>query len=164
MLIQLCYLPQASYTIGGQSFSAAEIEFVILKMKPPMHRPQLVCGIQSYCLFVSFSFIIDLVRIFTADNVQDELQSSMKDYIRASIGLSEKGKLLVPEMLHSFTKGIVEDSLLVDWICRYLSSDQITIVHYSKPQWKQRLLGVRSFSIVPFDSRFRYLFLPDKTS
>ncbi|XP_064954467.1 uncharacterized protein LOC135666098 isoform X2 [Musa acuminata AAA Group] len=104
------------------------------------------------------------VRIFTADNVQDELQNSMKDYIRASIGLSDKGKLLVPEMLHSFAKGVVEDSLLVDWICRYLSSDQITIVHYSKPQWKQRLLGVRSFSIIPFDSRFRYLFLPDKTS
>nr|XP_018678708.1 PREDICTED: uncharacterized protein LOC103976876 isoform X4 [Musa acuminata subsp. malaccensis] len=104
------------------------------------------------------------VRIFTADTVQDELQNSMKDYIRASIGLNDKGKLLVPEMLHSFAKGVVEDSLLVDWICRYLSSDQITIVHYSKPQWKQRLLGVRSFSIIPFDSRFRYLFLPDKTS
>lgn len=33
---------QACYTVGGQSFSAAEIEFVILKMKTPVHRPQLV--------------------------------------------------------------------------------------------------------------------------
>ncbi|KAJ8500816.1 hypothetical protein OPV22_011368 [Ensete ventricosum] len=178
-------MQKASYTIGGQSFSAAEIEFVILKMKPPMHRPQLAQSLALHKFKISSEhreYSVDsaeplvvfalscgmysspAVRIFTADNVQDELQSSMKDYIRASIGLSEKGKLLVPEMLHSFTKGVVEDSLLVDWICRYLSSDQITIVHYSKLQWKQRLLGVRSFSIVPFDSRFRYLFLPDKTS
>jgi hypothetical protein len=33
---------QACYTIGGQPVSAAEIEFVILKMKTPVHRPQLV--------------------------------------------------------------------------------------------------------------------------
>nr|XP_018678705.1 PREDICTED: uncharacterized protein LOC103976876 isoform X1 [Musa acuminata subsp. malaccensis] len=178
-------MQKASYTIGGQSFSAAEIEFVILKMKPPMHRPQLAQSLALHKFKISKEhreYSVDsaeplvvfalscgmysspAVRIFTADTVQDELQNSMKDYIRASIGLNDKGKLLVPEMLHSFAKGVVEDSLLVDWICRYLSSDQITIVHYSKPQWKQRLLGVRSFSIIPFDSRFRYLFLPDKTS
>jgi len=33
---------QAAYTIGGHSFSAAFIEYVILKMKPPSHRPQMV--------------------------------------------------------------------------------------------------------------------------
>jgi hypothetical protein len=33
---------QACYTVGGLSISAAEIEFVILKMKTPLHRPQLV--------------------------------------------------------------------------------------------------------------------------
>lgn len=34
---------QAAYTIGGHSFSAADIEYIILKMKPPVHRPQIVC-------------------------------------------------------------------------------------------------------------------------
>lgn len=34
---------QATYTVGGQSFTAADIEFIILKMKPPAHRPQIVC-------------------------------------------------------------------------------------------------------------------------
>lgn len=101
------------------------------------------------------------VKIFTSDNVQDELQNSMRDYVRASIGISEKGKLLVPKLLHSFAKAIVEDSLLVDWICRYLSPDQVTVVRDSTSQLKQRLLGARSFSVIPFDSRFRYLFLPD---
>jgi hypothetical protein len=31
--------------VGGQSFSAAEIEFVILKMKNPAHRPQIVLSV-----------------------------------------------------------------------------------------------------------------------
>nr|CAB3471263.1 unnamed protein product [Digitaria exilis] len=35
-------MQKACYTVGGQPVSAAEIEFVILKMKTPVHRPQLV--------------------------------------------------------------------------------------------------------------------------
>uniref|UniRef100_A0A804U744 Ternary complex factor MIP1-like n=1 Tax=Zea mays TaxID=4577 RepID=A0A804U744_MAIZE len=35
-------MQKAAYTIGGHSFSAAFIEYVILKMKPPSHRPQMV--------------------------------------------------------------------------------------------------------------------------
>lgn len=34
--------PQAAYTVGGHSYTAATMEYVILKMKPPMHRPQIV--------------------------------------------------------------------------------------------------------------------------
>lgn len=104
------------------------------------------------------------VKIFSAKNVHDELQNSMRDYIRASIGISEKGKLLVPKLLHGFAKGVVEDSMLVDWICRYLCPDQIAIIRNSASlQRKHRLLGVRSFNTIPFNSRFRYLFLPDNS-
>jgi hypothetical protein len=39
--------------VGGQSFSAAEIEFVILKMKNPAHRPQIVLSVPH----LSISFI-----------------------------------------------------------------------------------------------------------
>ncbi|KAJ6825418.1 uncharacterized protein M6B38_376045 [Iris pallida] len=182
--IKLFYLMQkASYTIGGQSFNAADIEFVLLKMKPPAHRPQigLVLALHKFkiseehrkysidspeplVLFALSSgmYSSPAVRIFTPDNVQDELKKSMKDYVRASIGIGDGGKLLVPKLLHCFARSVVEDSLLVDWICRYLTPDQVTIVRDSTSQKKQRLLGVRSFSIVPFDSRFRYLFLPEK--
>ncbi|RRT70777.1 hypothetical protein B296_00007188 [Ensete ventricosum] len=46
-------VPQASYIIGGQSFSAAEIEFVVLKMKPPGHRPQLALALSLHKLRIS---------------------------------------------------------------------------------------------------------------
>ncbi|KAJ6837604.1 uncharacterized protein M6B38_119735 [Iris pallida] len=176
-------MQKASYTVGGQSFNAVDIEFVLLKMKPPAHRPQigLVLALHKFTIseehwrysidspepLVVFALSTGMysspaVRIFTPENVQDELKNSMKDYIQASVGIGDRGKkVLVPKLLHCFARGVVEDSLLVDWICRYLTPDQVAAVRDSASQRKQRLLGVRSFGIVPFDSRFRYLFLPE---
>ncbi|KAH9305450.1 hypothetical protein KI387_009854, partial [Taxus chinensis] len=34
-------MQKAAYTVGGYSFNAVDIEYLILKMKPPMHRPQM---------------------------------------------------------------------------------------------------------------------------
>ncbi|MQL71484.1 hypothetical protein Taro_003809, partial [Colocasia esculenta] len=174
-----------SYTIGGQSISAADIEYVILKMKPPVYRPQIALILALHKFKISEEhkkFSMDdpeplavfgiscgmysspAVRIFTANKVKEELQSSFRDYVRASVGISDKGKLLVPKLLHCFAKSVVEDSLLVDWICRFLSPEQAAEVRNSTSHRKQRLLGARSFCVVPFDSRFRYLFLPDNKS
>ncbi|CAD6335667.1 unnamed protein product [Miscanthus lutarioriparius] len=173
-------MQKACYTIGGQPVSATEIEFVILKMKTPVHRPQLSLmlalhkfktseNLKKYSIddteprvlfaLCSGMFSSPAVRIFSAENVRAELQESMRDYIRASVGINDKGELIVPKLLQSYAKGIVEDSLLADWICRHLTLDQVAAIQDTSSSHKQRLLGVRSFSVIPFDSRFRYLFL-----
>ena len=41
-LIPFMFASQAAYTVGGHSYTAAAMEYVILKMKPPTHRPQIV--------------------------------------------------------------------------------------------------------------------------
>ena len=60
------YIFQAAYTVGGHSFSAAAIEYVILKMKPPLHRPQIVWhGLVlwiNYCLIVPH-FLIKCLHV-----------------------------------------------------------------------------------------------------
>ncbi|XP_040376169.1 uncharacterized protein LOC102707005 [Oryza brachyantha] len=178
-------MQKACYTVGGQSFSAAEIEFVILKTKTPVHRPQLslmlalnkfkiteehkkyaIDGTEPLVLFglSCGMFSSPAVRIFSAANVRQELQESLRDYVQASIGISDRGKLLIPKLLQSYAKGNVEDSMLVDWICHHLAPDQVAIIRDSSSQRKQRLLGARSFTVVAFDSKFRYLFLPDSSS
>ncbi|KAM0849420.1 hypothetical protein ACQ4PT_053760 [Festuca glaucescens] len=106
---------------------------------------------------------MEQVRIFSAENVRQELQESMRDYIRASVGINDKGKLTVPALLQSYAKGTVEDSLLADWICRQLTPAQVSAIQDTTSSRKQRLLGFRSFTVIPFDSKFRYLFLPDRT-
>ncbi|XP_066382108.1 uncharacterized protein [Miscanthus floridulus] len=177
-------MQKACYTVGGQSFSAAEIEFVILKMKTPVHRPQLSLmlalnkfkitedhkkySIDEFEPLLLFGlscgmFSSPAVRIFSAANVRQELQESLRDYIQATVGTNDKGKLLIPKLVQSYAKGVVEDSLLADWICHHLAPDQAAVIRDSSSQRKQRLLGFRGFTVLAFDSKFRYLFLPDSS-
>ncbi|GKV26819.1 hypothetical protein SLEP1_g36048 [Rubroshorea leprosula] len=178
-------MQKAAYTVGGHSFSAAAIEYAILKMKQPLHRPQIALLLALHKLKVSdeqrksaidaheplLSFALSCgmysspsVRIYTATSVREELEEAQRDYIRAAVGVSSKGKLLVPKLLHCFAKGFVDDANLAVWISHYLPSNQAAFVEQCISQRRQSLLGSRNCGILPFDSRFRYLFLPDKGS
>ncbi|XP_062155401.1 uncharacterized protein LOC133863475 isoform X2 [Alnus glutinosa] len=176
-------MQKAAYTVGGHSFSAAAIEYVILKMRPPLHRPQIALllalhklkvseeqrksAVDTYEPFVAFALSCGMysspaVRIYTAKNVREELQEAQHDFIRASVGISSKGRLLVPKMLHCFAKSFVDDANLAVWMLHYLPPHQAAFVEQCISQRRQSLLGSRNCGILPFDSRFRYLFLPDK--
>ncbi|KAK8654765.1 hypothetical protein V6N13_107365 [Hibiscus sabdariffa] len=179
-------MQKAAYTVGGLSVSAADIECAILKMNPATYRPQIaaVFALQKFKASVELQkYTIDhpepllhfvlscglhsspAVRIFRPENTNELLKRSMKDYIQASVGISNKGKLLVPKLLHCFAKGVVEDSVLPEWLCQFLSTQQASMVGSCLSRNKWRLLGARGFSVLPFDSRFRFLFLlDDKTS
>ncbi|XWS19192.1 hypothetical protein CRYUN_Cryun32bG0110400 [Craigia yunnanensis] len=178
-------MQKAAYTVGGHSFSAVAIEYAILKMKPSLHRPQIALllalhklkvsdeqrksAIDTYEPLVSFALSCGMysspaVRIYTAKNVREELEEAQRDFIRASVGVSSKGKLLVPKLLHCFAKGFVDDSNLAVWISHYLPPHQAAFVEQCISQRRQSLLGSRNCGILPFDSRFRYLFLHDKIS
>ncbi|KAJ4844497.1 hypothetical protein Tsubulata_006338 [Turnera subulata] len=176
-------MQKAAYTVGGHSFNAAAIEYVMLKMKPPIHRPQIALllalhklkvseeqrksAIDSHEPLVAFALSCGMysspaVRVYTAKNVREELQEALHDFLRASVGVSNKGKLLVPKMLHCFAKSFVDDSNLAVWISHYLPPNQAAFVEQCISQRRQSFLASRNCGILPFDSRFRYLFLPDK--
>ncbi|TYI71864.1 hypothetical protein E1A91_D07G019200v1 [Gossypium mustelinum] len=178
-------MQKAAYTIGGLSVSAADIECTVLKMNPATYRPQIAAvfalqkfkasaELQKYTIdhpepLLHFALSCGLhsspaVRIFRPENMNESLKRSMQDYIQASVGISNKGKLLVPKLLHCFAKGMVEDSVLPDWICQFLSPQQASMVKNCLSRNKWRILGARVFSIIPFDSRFRFLFLLDDKS
>ncbi|KAK9101673.1 hypothetical protein Scep_025103 [Stephania cephalantha] len=176
------FMQKAAYTVGGHSFTALDIEYVILKIRPPTHRPQMALLLalhkfkmpedqRKYSIerpepLVEFALSCGMrsspaVRIFKAANVAEDLNDSLRDYVRASVGLSNKGKLVVPKLLHCYAKGIVEDAALPEWICQFICPEQAAIVRDNSSRRKQRLLSTRSFAVLPFDSQFRYLFLPD---
>lgn len=176
-------MQKAAYTVGGHSYNAAAIEYMILKMKPPLHRPQIAlllalqklkvteeqrkCAIDEYEPLVAFALSCGMysspaISIYTAKNVREELQEAQRDFIRASVGFSSKGKLLVPKMLHCFCKGSVDDANLAVWITHYHPPLQAAFVEQCISQRRQSFLGSRNCGILPFDSHFRYLFLPDK--
>lgn len=173
-------MQKAMYTVGGQSFSAADIEYIMLKMKPPPHRPHIALCLALHEfkeLEVKEIYSIDqpvpllpftlscgtysspAVRIFKPGKVADMLRQSLKDYVRASVGISNKGKVVIPKLLHSFMKDIGEDASMAEWICQFLPGEQANMVRDCSSKIKWRLLGTRSFTVLPFSSRFRYLFL-----
>ncbi|XP_065014464.1 uncharacterized protein LOC135642328 isoform X1 [Musa acuminata AAA Group] len=176
-------MQKAAYTVGGHSFSAACIEYGILKMKPPVHRPQTALflalhklklseeqkkfSIETFEPLVTFalscgSYSSPAVKIYSPANVKEELQEAQRDYVRASVGVSSKGKLLVPKMLYCFARGIVDDANLAIWISQFLPQQQAAFVQQCMSQRRQRFLGSCNFRVMAFDSRFRYLFLPEK--
>ncbi|KAJ8750831.1 hypothetical protein K2173_016012 [Erythroxylum novogranatense] len=173
-------MQKAAYNVGGHSFSAADIEYIILKMKAPVYRPQiaLVLTLQKFKVteeqkkfaidqpepLLAFALSCGMhsspaVRIFRPENVHELLQNSLRDYIQASVGINDRNKLLVPKLLYCFAKGIVDDAGLPDWVCQFLTPKQAAFVRDCSSKHKWRLLGNRSFSVLPFDSRFRFLFL-----
>ncbi|XP_038884868.1 uncharacterized protein LOC120075483 isoform X2 [Benincasa hispida] len=178
-------MQKAAYTVGGHSFSATGIEYVILKMKPPVHRPQIALLLALHKSKVTEEqrrFAIDkheplltfalscgtysspAVRIYTADNIREDLLEAQRDFIRASVGVSSKGRLLVPKLLYCFAKNSVDDVNLAVWISHYLPPHQAAFVQGCVSQRRQSLIGSCNCGILPFDSHFRYLFLPEKSS
>lgn len=176
-------MQKAAYTVGGHSFSAAAIEYVMLKMKPPAHRPQIALllalhklkvseeqrksAVDSFEPLVAFALSCGMysspaIRIYTANNVREELQEAQRDFVRASVGVSSKGRLLVPKMLHCFAKGFIDDASLAVWISHYLPPHQAAFVEQCISKRRQSLLSSRNCGILPFDSHFRYLFLPEQ--
>lgn len=112
-----------------------------------------------YSYVIKNLILCNQVRIFKPENVSELLKESLRDYVQASVGLNCKGKLMVPKLLQCFAKGIVEDSMLPEWICQFLYPEQAAMVRDCSSHQKWRLLGARGFSVLPFDSRFRYLFV-----
>ncbi|KAJ7524341.1 hypothetical protein O6H91_17G001100 [Diphasiastrum complanatum] len=173
-------LQKATYVVGGHSFSAIAIEFGLLKGKAPAHRPQMALLLAFHRLKLSEEQIIDAiehqepltmfalcsgsysspaVRVYTAEKVLEQLQESFHDYIRASVGINLRGKLLVPKLLYQYAHGIVEDAALVDWICQRMPGSQSSLIQDCMQQRQTQLLRPRKFKVVSFDLRFRYLFL-----
>lgn len=98
------------------------------------------------------------VRIYKPESLQPQLREALQDYARASVGISTKGKLLVPKLLYAYAREYVEDASLLDWVCNLLPSHQVAVIFDCVQQRRRRFLGSKTFNIVPFDFSFRYLF------
>ncbi|CAN1773810.1 hypothetical protein LINPERHAP1_LOCUS12669 [Linum perenne] len=148
--IKLFSLMQKSFVLALQKLKATdELKSFSIAQPEPLLAFALSCGMYSS----------PAVRIFKPENVNEILVTSLKDYAQASVGIGNKGKILVPKLLHCFAKGIVDDSQLPEWLSELLSVEQASMVKECSSNRKWKLLGARSFSVLPFDSRFRFLFL-----
>jgi hypothetical protein len=103
------------------------------------------------------------VRIYKPENLHEELDAAVRDYVRASVGMTEKGKLLIPKLVYNYARDFVEDIALMDWVRNHLPASQVAALHERMQQHEQRrrrrlLNSSPTFAIVPFNFKFRYLF------
>jgi hypothetical protein len=93
--------------------------------------------------------------------VKSQLEDALLDYTRAAVGISTKGRLLLPKLLYTYAREFVEDADVLDWICNLLPSNQVAAVFECIQQRRHRILGSRNFNALPVDFTFRYLFPAD---
>ncbi|XP_002960331.2 uncharacterized protein LOC9655833 [Selaginella moellendorffii] len=163
---------KATLNVGGYTLNALAIEHFILRL--PSHSKQAFVkltskdkahiqnnlGLEWPEPLVCFALCCGsksspAVRVYTAGDVENELEAAKKEYLQAAVGVSQsKGKVLIPKLLDWNLRVFAKDrESLVEWICDQLPGDL--------QRELQRCIGRCSPSpplqVMPYDFNFRYL-------
>ena len=99
------------------------------------------------------------LRVYTALNVEAELEQACRDYLMAAVGVNKKKTITIPKVLQWYARDFSHDAeSLIEWIAAKLPQEKrIAFDECTKKSSK----GVRHrMSVQPYDSTFRYLYDP----
>ncbi|XP_073157993.1 uncharacterized protein [Henckelia pumila] len=168
-------MQKATVTVGGHVLNAITIEHFILRL--PYHSKFTLSkgakldemttrskfGLELSEPLVTFalscgSWSSPAVRVYTASQVENELETAKREYLQAAIGISTAKKMIaIPKLLDWYLLDFAKDiESLLDWICLQLPCE------LGKEAMKCVELGkgeslLQSFRIIPYDFSFRYL-------
>ncbi|EOA32909.1 hypothetical protein CARUB_v10016234mg, partial [Capsella rubella] len=133
----------ATIDVGGMQLSTLDIEDWILQ-SPCEPRESL--------------------RVYTAEDVVNELIKARTEYLEASIGISGRKKIMIPRFLHKRLQDFAEDEgSLIEWICSQLPPVQRSLqLKETAMEWLNKK-GTESqlkklVEVRPHEYEFRYLF------
>ena len=96
------------------------------------------------------------VRVYTAAQVENELEVAKREYLQAAIGVSTS-KFAIPKLLDWYLLDFAKDlESLLDWICLQLPSEIGKEAIKSLEKSKKEPLS-QFVQIMPFEFSFRYL-------
>ncbi|KAM0941347.1 putative ternary complex factor MIP1, leucine-zipper [Dioscorea sansibarensis] len=99
------------------------------------------------------------LRVYTAEDVVNELESAKVEYLEASICITNKKKIFMPKLLHWHIKDFADDIVsLLEWIYSQLprsASLKCLVMECLNGNTKASL--IKSVEIQPYDAEFRYL-------
>ncbi|XP_057831184.2 uncharacterized protein LOC131041933 [Cryptomeria japonica] len=165
---------KANFNVGGYFMSALAIEHFILR--PPFHsqdaywkkgkageeaRIRSVFGLGWSEPMVTFALCCGsrsspAVRVYTADEVESELEVAKKEYLQASIGFTTK-KVLIPKLLDWYMRDFAKDlESLLEWICEQLPTSLKTAVEKCLQGNRDGFIS-QAVEVMPYDFEFRYL-------
>ncbi|GFY95914.1 ternary complex factor MIP1 leucine-zipper protein [Actinidia rufa] len=120
-----------------------------LELSEPLVTFALSCG----------SWSSPAVRVYTASEVENELEVAKKEYLQAAIAISTRRKLLgIPKLLDWYLLDFAKDlDSLLDWICLQLPSElgkeAIKCLERGNGEPLSQFVYV-----MPYEFSFRYLF------
>ncbi|XP_010520103.1 PREDICTED: uncharacterized protein LOC104799340 [Tarenaya hassleriana] len=167
----------ATINVGGTRLNALEIEQLILQ-NPFEHKEPIAVGEKEInlerryglmCKEPNLVFVLchgdwssPAVRVYTSEEVVNELIKARTEYLEASIGVTSRRKIVVPRLLHSRLRDFTEDEKsLLEWICSQLPPLQRCL------QLKEAMMDClklttsvpmdKVFEVRPHHYEFRYL-------
>ena len=96
------------------------------------------------------------VRVYTAYQVENELEIAKREYLQAAVGISST-KFVIPKLLDWYLPDFAKDlESLLDWICLQLPSElgkeAIKFLEGAKTDPHSQFV-----QIMPYEFSFRYL-------
>jgi len=97
------------------------------------------------------------VRIYTAAEVEHQLEAAKREYLQAAVGISRDKKLVLPKLLDWYLLDFAKDlESLVDWVCLQLPNklrkEAMNCLERSKDESLSQVVY-----IMPYEFSFRYL-------
>ncbi|KAL3838412.1 hypothetical protein ACJIZ3_023003 [Penstemon smallii] len=169
----LALMNEAAINIGGVVLDAFTIEHCILRhpaeVKNELTDEKEVLLRQTYGLDypepnVTFalcrgSWSSPALRIYSPNEVIQELEKAKVEYLEASVGITSKKKILVPKLMHWHMKDFADDmGSLLEWIYSqlpYTSSLKRLIMECLNRE--THCPGKKLIKFQPYASEFRYL-------
>ncbi|WJX15865.1 hypothetical protein P8452_05962 [Trifolium repens] len=164
---------KAKINTGGHVLSATTIEHFILRL-PYHYKFTLSKGAKNHEMVARSKYGLELseplvtfalscgtwsspaVRVYTASQVENELEAAKREYLQATIGISTS-KFAIPKLLDWYLQNFAKDlESLMDWICLQLPSElgkeAIKLLEKRKTEPLSQFV-----QIMPYEFSFRYL-------
>ncbi|KAA8531719.1 hypothetical protein F0562_006564 [Nyssa sinensis] len=170
----IALMQKATITVGGHLLNATTIEHFILRL--PYHlkftcpkvaknnemKARRKFGLEWSEPLVTFalscgSWSSPAVRVYTASQVEKELEAAMRDYLQAAVGISTTNKLIIPKLLDWYLLDFAKDlEALLDWVCLQLPNElRNEAVRCLDGRGGEPLSQL--VQVLPYDFSFRYL-------
>ncbi|XP_015073994.1 uncharacterized protein LOC107018124 isoform X2 [Solanum pennellii] len=147
-ILRLPYHSKFTFAKGVKNDEMTARSIFGLELSEPLVTFALSCG----------SFSSPSVRVYTAANIENELQVAKKEYLQASVGVSTSKKLVaIPKLLDWYLLDFAKDlESLLDWICLQLPNEHgKEAINCLERKNNEPLSNV--LQIVPYEFSFRYL-------
>ncbi|XP_010680424.2 uncharacterized protein LOC104895573 isoform X1 [Beta vulgaris subsp. vulgaris] len=168
---------EATLTVGGQRMNAITIEHFILRLpfylkqgskkaaKGDDLKTSQMFGLECVEPLVTFalscgSWSSPAVRVYTASQIESELEVAKREYLQAVVGVSKNDKFIIPKLLDWYQLDFAKDlESLLDWVCLQLP-DELRKDSLSCLQKKGKVPLSDLVEVVPYDFNFRYIIHP----